>query len=337
MLNVMTLSTQFARFNSEKGERKMKKRSIAALMVIAGLILIVGIPLSRRVQAMKVQVNAKDFPEHGLKIIGPMDPAFNGMLAAHLKRKKGLSVDSLTPFSFFVRNTGDLDVVALMVTWDLTGPDGVTTTKEMGYANMLALMEGTNGNNNDVIKRNSNWFFAIGLPPESATGDDETEISTVGIGGSASEGNRPEIQEAARQSNHAALLKVLKEQLAQSTDITISIVGAFFEDGSFVGSEDSKLFTDIKAHVDARHDLLQEIALGKNRNMPSEAIFGHVKSVANNSASPRLDSTPADRYNFYKKLYAEELLRKRPIMGDDKAIGAALQQLRKPWPKLKKK
>ena len=337
----------------------MKRNTTAALIFVVVLISTAGIIWNRSAQAMSIRVNVRDVREHGLRIIGPMDPAFNGMLSAHLRRRTNVSVETLTPFSFFVKNNANQDVVGIMVRWELTGPDGVLTTKEMGYTNIMMLTNGESldepslseemrtgnreeqrtRNRRDVIRPNSAWFFAIGFPPESAEDDDTgDDVSTGAASGSASQTNQAEIQRAIEERNQPAMLRVLRDQLAQSTDITISITGAFFADGTFVGSDSNGLFANIKAHVDANRDLLQEIALGVRRQMPPEEIFNHIRSLTDRPNS-RLGrkATPAERYNFYKRMYAEALLRRREVIGDDRrTISAALRPLRRPWPRLRR-
>jgi hypothetical protein len=71
------------------------------------------------------------------------------------------------------------------------------------------------------------------------------------------------------------------------------------------------------------------------RHRSQDEIFREVEAWTHGSDDgPHL--TPADHYNYYKKMYAQEMVDMRRVMGGDKAITIALQPLRKLWPILEK-
>jgi len=87
--------------------------------------------------------------------------------------------------------------------------------------------------------------------------------------------------------------------------------------------------------VDARRDLLQGIVAAQNKGMTSDQIFEYVSSVANSSVTP----DPSDRaasYNYFRKIYAQELINVRARQGDEKALAFASSPLRKQWVNLRK-
>jgi hypothetical protein len=51
-----------------------------------------------------------------------------------------------------------------------------------------------------------------------------------------------------------------KAHLANYTDITVSIDGVFFEDGTFVGPDTTNFFAQAQAVVAAKRDLPQQIS-----------------------------------------------------------------------------
>lgn len=147
-----------------------------------------------------------------------------------------------------------------------------------------------------------------------------------------------QIRQGATPDRKALLQRFMSELATNYTDITVSIDGAFFDDGTFAGPDTSGFFAHVKAQIDAKRDLLNEVAIGlSNLHRSKEEVFSHVEKTA---AQPdvRLDSnsTPTDFYNFYKRFYAREILEDRNAFGDDKALAVTLQPLKKAWPKLRK-
>ena len=89
----------------------MKKRIFAQLTLILVFTVATGFVLSRSAQTM-VSVSARDFPEYGLTFVKAGDPEFDRLAVEHLGAVPPEFVDSLMPFSVFLRNSGDKFVVA---------------------------------------------------------------------------------------------------------------------------------------------------------------------------------------------------------------------------------
>lgn len=99
----------------------------------------------------------------------------------------------------------------------------------------------------------------------------------------------------------------------------------------------SGFFDRTKAAIDAKHDLLDEIATGLSGKKPTEEIYKHVEAIANQSNEPfDAESDPAQYYTQFKMLYANEILQTRAHYGDEKGLAEALSHGKKPWPKLRK-
>ena len=122
----------------------MRKATILILLIILAGATTAGFVLSRSVRAMSIKVHKKDLPEHSLTIIGPSDPYFDALLSAHLKGEPNEVIDRLKPFSFFVENKSKQTVVAYMVQWCFTMPDGITQCYRQSLSNPRALMDGDN-------------------------------------------------------------------------------------------------------------------------------------------------------------------------------------------------
>jgi len=128
-----------------------------------------------------------------------------------------------------------------------------------------------------------------------------------------------------------------KAHLANYTDITVSIDGVFFEDGTFVGPDTTNFFAQGQAVVAAKRDLLQQISDQLQRKKQPMEIYKTLEEVAARAA-PTLDanSTHDDYYDQFKKMYADEILRMRATQGDEKALKSATKPLGLRWLNLKK-
>lgn len=306
------------------------RRTIIAMIAVAAFGTV--ILWNRGAQAMKVKLHAKDIPEHGLRIIAPTDPSFDGKLNALLKGQMSETMEILKPFSFIIENKGQRTVVAHMIEWCFTGSDGKSECSRHMYISPMSLMEGETlseemQEQSDYIKPNKSRLLSLVEP--NGTGGFRVDISP------------DEAEQIGRGAavDRKALLRRYGAELAKYTDITVSLDGVFFDDGTFAGDDTTGFFSIMKAHVDARRDLLNDVALGLSQlHKSKEEVFRYVEAVAN---QPDIDitsnSTPTEFYNYYKKFYAAEMLRLRRSWGDDKTLAFSLSPLKKPWPKLEKK
>jgi hypothetical protein len=131
-------------------------------------------------------------------------------------------------------------------------------------------------------------------------------------------------------------LEKSRAHLERYIEITATIDAAIFDDGSFVGTNSSGFFERANAAINANRDLLNEVESAQtDRQKP---IYKHIEDAANKGID-MLDSTstPTDYYDYFKALYANDILQSRSRFGDDKALSRALAQKRKAWPKLHRK
>lgn len=296
--------------------------------------------INRRVQALSVQINVRDIPDHGLKMTGPSDPSFDTKIAAFLRSKPNAMVEALKPFSVFLKNVGNRSVVAYWIKWEMVRPDGMVVTRETGGSNPRALMDGrppglekhsfTEG---FAVKPNSTTLVS----PMFSLNESQSGGVSAYSGGVADQSAADHLKQMAQDKNLNSMLSAITAELQTYTSITVSLDGAFFEDGTFVGPDTSQFFAKIRANLDAKRDLLEEIAFDLNRNHRMEDVFSNIEALANGQDAPiHKDSTAIDYYNHYKKVHAEEILRIKRAVGPEKSLSAELQPLRKQWPKLKK-
>ena len=310
----------------------MRKTAILALIIISVIAVAAGLILSRSARAMSVKVHKKDLPEHGLVIIGPADPSFDALLTARLKGKPNEVIDRLKPFSFFVENRSNRTVVAYSLQWCFTKTDGTNECHADSLTNPRALMDGDNLPDEMIeqsgrIKPHSTRFFS--------------PISPDGSGSLSVPANPEEVEQLKRgvSPDRGKLLQRYELELSKYSDITFTIDGAFFDDGTFVGPDVTGFFGETKAMISARYDVLNEIMRGvSNPGKNKEDVFKEVETMANEpEITLNSKSTFDDRYKYYKKRYAAEILRSRRGVGDEKALKLALRPMNKPWHVLRKK
>lgn len=310
----------------------MRKTAILVLIIISMMTVTAGLVLSRSARAMSVKVHKKDLPEHGLVIIGPSDPSFDALLAAQLKGEPNEVLDNLNPFSFFVENRSNRTVVAYTLQWCFTKADGINKCYVDSLTNPRALMDGGNLPDEMIeqsgrIKPHSARFFSL--------------VSPDGSGFISAPASPEEVEQLKKgvSPNRGALLRRYGLELSKYSDITFSIDGAFFDDGTFVGPDVTGFFGETKAMIGARYDVLNEIMRGVSKpGKHKEEVFKEVETMANEpEVTLNSKSTFDDQYKYYKKRYAEEILRSRRGVGDEKALKLALRPMNKPWRILQKK
>ena len=304
----------------------MKRVFFVGLALTILVVLPVGVALrSRGAEAVNFKINKKDFPERGLTIITAADPSFDSLMAAYLDRHPDARtlVGRLKPFSFFVRNNTPQAVVACRVKWECVKADGAVIDKVTGLTSLWALTntlgdktEASIAHADMVIRPGTARFFSLAAPSESL---DERHVSDI------------------RVEEKDEMLRDLRSEFMAYTDVTVSIDGAFFYDGGFVGLDTTGLFDEVKAQVDARHKLLTEARRAALKAGRIQGAYEFIEVAAN---APQITirgrSTPEQHYLRERKLMAQELLYIRKNKGDDKLLDEVNLHLSRKWPTLRK-
>jgi hypothetical protein len=264
---------------------------------------------------MGVQVSVSDIQEHGLGLISPSSTSFSGMFDAVRENMPGVSLEGIGPYSVFIRNEGRRAVVAFILKWELTKPDGSVVTETNQYVTKYSLMgDGISEPGGHIIRTNTAWLafpgFAMALDaPELMSGDPK----------------------------FAAYLDRVGNNLGQYTNVTLSLDGVFFEDGAFVGPDTTGFYNKVKALIDANQDLRREIEMGVSSGQSADDVF---TSLTEETGKPKVrlgrSFTAGDFYNYFKRMAAEELLELRRVSGSSKALAHALRPSKGPRPRLRK-
>ncbi len=315
----------------------MKKAILIVLPLIIVLSTTTGFIFSRIKQTPQMRVNAKDLPKQGLIIIKPSDPAFNDLAAEFLQSVPDEEMASLKPFSVLVKNTGTKTVVAYTIVWEGTEASGKKQAYVITHANSEALTDSeeyfkaiSRTNFDKTIKPGAARLLSLLPLPANTSG--------AGGGGFGRQQNEPTPLEqsppALGEANRAETVQRYASQLlAQYVELTVSIDGVFFEDGTFAGTDTKGFFDRMKAQVEAKHDLRKSISEQLKLGKSKDEIFEDLKAKANvkGTASNLLrDSTPADYYNFFSKFFAAQFLQLRALHDDDYVLNQASGSENKP-------
>src|SRR5258708_10835781 len=296
-------------------EPEMKKNIVLSLSLLILASFLSGFALSRSSQTVNIKMHIKDLPKHGLKLISPSDPSFDERLRTEFKGESNAVVDTLKPFSVFFENNGERPVVAYLIQWCFTTKDGRNQYYRKALLDPQPLMDGENFS--QELKRQQGW-----IEPDSAV---FLSLLTPEGGGMLRTEVSPKEAEEFRQGrkfDQSSLLQRFSSQAAKFTEITVSIDAAFFDDGTFVGPDTSNFFNQTKAVIDARRDLLNEIAVGlSNSAMTRDSLYRHVQETADHPTD-FIDSgsTPTDYSNHFKKLYPSNILQTKKLHSKDRAL-----------------
>lgn len=283
---------------------------------------------------MTIKIHGKDLSKHGLTLILPSDPSFDQRLSEQNKEGATTAADAMKSLSVLLENKTQQTIVAYRVLWCFAKIDGETHCTKKTVTAPRALMEGENlppevdAQTGKIKPKSARLISVISL--------DDAGQPRIGVG------ITPEEIEKMRQGlrpDPNVLRDRAIDAFAKYSDVTVSIDGAFFEDGTFVGPDTTGFFDEMEAQVNAKRDLLTEVAgRAADSTEPKEQIFQYLESVADqsvNSLNPK--STPEDHYRYYRKFYAQRILRSRQRMGEEETITEALSSRSKPWKALIKK
>lgn len=302
----------------------MKKLNLTLLILIVLLMATEIFWVKRNVEALNTKMNKKDLPEHGLLIVAPSDPAFDDLMTEYLKGTSLELAAALKPSSVFIRNIGKQSVVGVKLKWECKRADGNIIIKQVAEASPSVLMEEGALDHRAAldkalikIKPGTTRFFSL-VKSSQTLGESQTG-----------------------QPEQSSSFKLINTELAQYSEIGISLDGVFFDDGTFAGSDSMGYFAEMKAMIDARYDLLKEVETDLQGGKSLDEIFNSLETLAHGSKIELGENpTPSDRYKYYKQMFAREPLGIKKALVDNHERRQALanrgKKLSKSWAKLRK-
>lgn len=318
----------------------MKRIVLSVMLAVSTVCVAYG--FSRHVGRREnhVYISIKSDLGHGIAVIGPSDPSFDERLAAITSGDEDLRqlVEAAKPFSLFIKNDSGKDIVGCSIKWEFTKTDGTVVPLGNSYSTPGVLMgmkpvDPSLVNKTSLVGVNSAAFLSYDPLVKQYV-----DVALNNPGGTAS------LNQKSREfmRSYVAQLRQQQEKLTQSvTNITVSMDGAVFDDGLFVGPDGNMFFTHLQARVNAQREISQSVDRDLKQNKRSAEILDRVEGIskkprAANKPGPSREDYYAQTYDESLHLYADELLRVKNSKGSDAAAQYAQDLLGKPWPKLRK-
>ena len=316
--------------------RRIITITMSFILVLA--VLVLSMMKYQTVSADTITVSTRDIPNHGLTLLGPASSEYESAMDDYLAAKNDGQkefVNELKPFSAFIRNTNTRDVVAYKLRWELSGTAIKTITHELTFADPAILM-GVNpihvtpavraagsrvvANGSRFVAVASSISYPMQYGISSGTGSDSGSFS-------------PPVE-----PDDKILLDKFRNELDQASEITITLDGAVFSDGTFVGPDESGYFGQLKAQIAAKFDILRGAVIALNQNRTPSEIFSHIQTISETSPGGLApESEDQDYYAYYRQMYATEMLNVRAVLNnDEQALAFLLEPLNRIWPPLTK-
>ncbi|HEU4712053.1 MAG TPA: hypothetical protein VFS76_10840 [Pyrinomonadaceae bacterium] len=308
----------------------MKKTIFFSGSIVILVAILSGFAAIRQSHPMKLRMHMKDLSQHGLRLIDPSDVAFDDRLKTEFGPAAIDEVDPIKPITVFLENKGNKTLVAYVVQWCLTKPDGTNQYYRQAVLNPEAF---TGASLPSEATRQSGRIEPNSSTLLSLMATDGSGIFRVDITAAETEAIKK-----GQKPDRETLRKRVYQQFQSYSDVTVSIDAAFFDDGTFVGPDTTGFFNQVSAVAKAKRDLLGAVGSQPRSNREARDQIYHDLEQSVTQAPEGLDSnsTPADYYNYFRKLYASEILRMKSIYGEEKALDLAIQPLNRNWVHLKK-
>jgi hypothetical protein len=301
----------------------MKFILLTAALTI-GLVIIVMLTsnkkgaVARKMESSPVKLNVRDFPEHGISLVGPSDPSFADIKNRLPKTKAASIGDS---YSVFLKNTGSRAVVGYRIKWECVGVGGDVSSWDVSNVVGWIFLHGEESDrrmalnrSTDVIKPNSTWLISPNTPAQPLQGGDD---------------------EASSQETNSD--NGVAEAVKGCASVTVIADGIFFDDGTFIGPDTTDFFTEVKSQVDARYEILRgvqsDLVAGKNAG----EIFKGLEMIRDREEVTLGEHPTSDEFRtYFRNIFARNVLGSKEIWGAEKAIEEVQVQLSRPWVRLRK-
>jgi len=288
----------------------MIRRLLPTVAGVFVLFLVIAVALTNRAVHAQVSMTVTGLPDKGLILIGPAESGFEEKAATMLNGRKDFTYETLKPYSVILHNTSQKTVVAYSLRWEYPAPKGQIGIWDQSFGQGSRLLDGGKRKTNAAEDKRGptidagEWKL---ITPRSYIGS-ESRVT-------------PDVMAA--DAGYRSYMQNIVDRFG-SRDLTVTLDGAFFEDGTFVGLDRAGYFDIFKADVTARHDLMARVvAAGKAGHGLAQVASEIESALPAQKTQLRGDSNPADYYEHYKNQYATEFLNIRNKVGDEGALGIA--------------
>lgn len=284
---------------------------IRKLPTIAGLALLFVVLLCswawRRVGAQRT-MRAVTIPDSGLKLVGPEDPQFESLSKTLLHGEAVPEFEVLKPFTVLLVNQSGKALVAYSVRWEYTKPTGERIHADVSDGHIRRLLDGgrkrTDADEDRGAGSVESGSLVIVTPRTSLKSN---------LGAQARVG----------RSDYVSGLEKLASRLAAGTDVAATLDGAFFEDGSFVGSDETGFFEAFKSKVDEQQVIGDYVMKSFESGRSLEDLARELEnSLPKNrpQLEPKPDGSISGWNEFYRYQFTSDFLSVYRRDGQDSAL-----------------
>jgi hypothetical protein len=295
------------------------------LRIVVGLALLIVLMLggwqSHKVKA-KETMRAVGIPEAGLALIGSGEPQFDELAKRLLGDELPPELEALKPYSVVLYNHSDQTVVAYALRWEYTSARGRPVHIDLSDGEVAGLLDGATkkitGEGEKTAPTLPARSWIVVTPP--------TALKT-------NSGAR----ERASDSYHQDFLHRLADRFSQANDISVTLDGAFFEDGSFIGPNKARFFENFSSEVRAKQNLMSSVVLAAEEGRSIHDIAQEVRASLPGSR-PSLGIEPDGSISgydeHYRYVYASQFLSAYHNSGEEATLAWAHYHLFRHPPKL---
>lgn len=302
----------------------MQVKSLSVTSAAMSLLAVVMLAWTQTPAEAQSPMKTTGLPDCGLVLIGPGDPNFEGLANAVLRGRRHTMFEVFKPFSAVLHNTTDKSVVGYALTLEYLDERNRRRQHHSKYYQPAALLDGGmhRGDARTSLKGLMVGPHSYRLITRHSSIGPESDLFEPPAGG---------------VQNPVFQMEV--DNLSRAKDLELSLDGAFFEDGTFVGPNRSAFFEFFRADFDAQQDLMtgviEALSQGKTIQEIAQGLERSLSSAEETLLSPV--PTAAEAYEYARRRYVGEFLGVRRAAGDEAARGHAFEKrFRKP-PRLVKR
>lgn len=228
-----------------------------------------------------------DLPNYGLTLLSSQDHDFERLLTTVLGNETTPETDSLKPYTVVLRNNSTKTLVAYSLRWEYTNPEGRRIHVDYSDGEITRLLDG-------ATRKPTTEYSKAGptLEPHSFV------IVTPSMALKTNSGSR----ERASDPAYKNVLQRLNSRFSQGRDISVTVDGAVFEDGTFVGQNATHLFEKFGAELRAEQKLIEEVVLAAQQNRNMGDVVREIQASLP-SSPPQLYFAPDGELSGYDEYY----------------------------------
>lgn len=264
-------------------------------------------------------LTVNSLPDHSIFIIDRSDTAFEKLFSAQVNVPQDME-DDIKRFSVFITNNSNRAIAAYIVKWEFLQPNGRVINDYRGYSQLKLSAIGTDDLHPALTSRSSRLLSLInGVASATKLLNPPSLI--------------PEDKRGYIKNNLNNEISHLTKKLEKSVSWSVTLDSVLFTDGTLVGTDTHGYFEELKAQLEGRQDMFQEVLNIISNETPERTYadaFKHAEEIIGSGVPPLSGFAASDFYKRSKGLAAQEILTRRSRLGEQQAIEFVKNALSKP-------